>query len=311
METIPNNTMWSDFTRRITGAYGTAGGPWLTRFPELLAEAARRWELTIEPPYQLSYNYVTPARRRDGTRVVLKLGPPNIELTTEIAALRHYNGNGAVRLLDADAEAGFLLLEQITPGTPLIEIKDDETATGIAIEVIRRIQQPPLPPGHPFPSITRWTDGLKKLRERFDGGTGPLPAPMVEEAEQLFDELVASMASPVLIHGDLHHLNILSDRQGNWVAIDPKGLAGEPAYEVGAWMRNPLDILEWPDLERTMARRIDQFAAGLNLDRARVAGWSFAQAILSAWWSVEEGNQHDWEYAVACAAAIKKASHNK
>ena len=91
----------------------------------------------------------------DGTEVVLKLGVPNPELTTEIAALRLYDGYGAARLLDADVEAGFLLLERLRPGTPLVEVADDAQATAIAAGVMRKLWRP-VPPEHPFPDVRRW-----------------------------------------------------------------------------------------------------------------------------------------------------------
>ena len=84
------------------------------------------------------------------------------------------------------------------------------------------------------------------------------------------------MSSPVLLHGDLHHDNILSAERAPWLAIDPKGLVGEPAYETGAWLRNSHpELLNSPHPARTLARRIDQLAAELNSERARIHGWAW------------------------------------
>jgi streptomycin 6-kinase len=131
---------------------------------------------------------------------------------------------------------------------------------------------------------------------------------LLEEAEILFAELSISMAEPVLLHGDLHHDNILAAERQPWLAIDPKGLVGEPAYEVGAWLRNPLpQLLHRPQPGRVLARRIDQFVEELGLDRTRVRDWGMAQAVLSVWWSIEDTGQV-WDDALACAellAAIK------
>ena len=111
----------------------------------------------------------------------------------------------------------------------------------------------------------------------------------IEEAETLFAELSASMAAPVLLHGDLHHDNILAAQRHPWLAIDPKGLIGEQAYETGALLRNPLQqLLQVPQPSRILSRRIDQLAEELALDRMRIRGWGLAQAVLSAWWSVED-----------------------
>ena len=112
------------------------------------------------------------------------------------------------------------------------------------------------------------------------------------------------MAEPVLLHGDLYHWNVLAAERQPWLALDPKSLVGEAAYEVGAWLRNPLPgLLDRPDPGRLLARRVDQFTEELRFDRQRVIGWGVAQAILSAWWSIED-HRHGWEEAVAVAELL-------
>jgi len=166
----------------------------------------------------------------------------------------------------------------------------------------------PVPPNHPFPTVNDWGRGFARLRQHYEGGSGPFPTRLLEEAEALFAELSASMAESVLLHGDLHHDNILAAQRQPWLAIDPKGLVGEPAYETGALLRNPLpELLKAPQPGRILARRVDQLSEELGLDRERVRGWGLAQAVLSAWWSVEDTDQIG-EGALTCAellAAIK------
>jgi streptomycin 6-kinase len=112
------------------------------------------------------------------------------------------------------------------------------------------------------------------------------------------------MDKPKLLHGDLHHWNILSAKRAPWLAIDPKGVIGELAYETGAWIRNPFpELLKWPNPGKTLSRRMDQFAMELALDRERILGWSFYQAVLAAWWSYEDGDQ-DWENWLAVAELL-------
>ena len=299
-------TVPSAFARTIRELHGETGDEWLRRLPDLLADCALRWSLTILPPFEpLTYNYVAPAIREDSAEVVLKVGVPNSELLTEIEALRRFDGQGIVQLLDADPELGILLLERLKPGAPLSKLTDDEQATSIAVQVMRQLWRP-APPEHPFPTVAKWAAGLERLRRRFGGGTGPLPGEWVETAENLFGELIGSMAEPVLLHGDLHHENILSAERQPWLALDPKGVVGEPAYEVGALLRNPIPgLLAQPHPERTLARRVDQLAEELGLERARLVGWGLAQAVLSAWWNVED-HGHGWEWGIACAEVLAR-----
>ena len=162
----------------------------------------------------------------------------------------------------------------------------------------------PLPSDHSFKAVTDWAAGLGRLRARYDGGTGPLPADRVALAESLFADLFSSAAPAVLLHGDLHHENILAGRHAPWLAIDPQGVAGEPAYEVGALLRNPTpEVARWPDLARIRRRRVDQLAEILGFDRPARRGYGVAQAVLSACWNLEDHEQLD-RSALACADAL-------
>ena len=289
------------FSKTIIEIHQDAGLRWLQELPSLIKRCEERWLLRVDAPFAaLSYNYVAPAWRADGTPVVLKLGVPNPELSSEIEALRLYDGVGSVQLLDADAQQGMLLLERLLPGTMLTDLTDDEQATSIAADVMRQLWRP-VPANHAFPTIAKWSAGLYRLRQQFGGGTGPLPADLVEMAETFFEQLICSMEEPVLLHGDLHHFNILSAQRQAWLAIDPKGLIGEPAYDIGAFLRNPYpQLLQIERADRLLARRVDQFAEELGLDHTRILAWGISQAVLSACWSVED-HGHGWEYSIACA----------
>lgn len=295
------------FVQTVQSTWGEPGRQWLDALPALLEDCARRWSLTLSPPFpNLTFHYVAPIVAADGTEIVLKAGVPNQDLHYEAAALRFYDGQGSVRLLNADPEAGILLLERLRPGQALTTLADeahDDEATTIAASVMQALWRP-APLVHDFPTIADWGQGFARMRARFDGGSGPLPAALVTEAESLFADLLASSAAPVLLHGDLHHDNILSAERQPWLAIDPKGVVGEPAYEVGALLRNL-----WPDRHthtnpgRLLMRRTRRLAEELAIDLERVRGWAFAQAVLSAWWTVED-NGDDWASTIAVAELL-------
>ena len=293
------------FVRTVTDVYGDDGRRWLEHLPTVLAECERRWSLTLDPPFALSYNYVAPATRADGTKVVLKAGFPGSELRSEIDALRLFDGRGSAALLESDDELGAMVLERLQPGATLDTVTDDVVATAAAAQVMRELWRPP-PTQHAFPTVADWGRGFERLRRQF--GDAPLFSPrLVDEAEELFASLAATSAAPVLLHGDLHHGNILSAQRRPWLAIDPKGLVGEPAYEAGALLRNPRPaLLSESQPGAILARRIDQLSDELGFDRARVRGWAIAQAVLSAWWSYEDHGR-GWEFAITCAELLAQA----
>jgi streptomycin 6-kinase len=281
-----------EFAKRISAVYGRDGEGWLETLPSLLNETSQKWSLTLHRPFDnMAYHYVAPATSMDGREVVLKVGVPNKELLNEINALRSYNGTGAVNLLEADPELGTMLLERLVPGNAVIHLRDDEQATRVAIEVMAELHKAEAA-SPDFPTVGDWAEGFKRLRNNFDGGPGPFPSHLVELAEGIWQDLQPGMDAPLLLHGDLHHWNILSATREPWLAIDPQGVIGERAYEAGAWIRNPFpDILKWSNPKTMIARRIDQFALELGLDRSRIHGWGIYQAVLAGWWSYEEGNR--------------------
>ncbi len=293
-----------ELQRRALDLHGDAGANWLRDLPRLVARYAERWSLTLGPPFaDVGYSYVAPGTREDGEPIALKIGFPNLELTTEIAALRIFDGRGAIRLIESDDESGALLLERPEPGASLITVADGDQATPIAAAVMRKLWRP-VPDDHPFPAVADWQADLGDLRTRFDGGTGPIPARLVEQAERLSTDLLASATRMVLLHGDLHHGNILSAQREPWLAIDPKGVVGDPSYEVGPLLINPFERpSEVPDLDRILARRIAVLSEALGFDRERLRAWGLARAVVSAWWSIEDHGS-GWESAIAYAEAL-------
>jgi streptomycin 6-kinase len=278
------------FGEFIVDVFEEAGSDWLERLPLLVAEFGERWSFTAEAPFPgLSYNYVAPVKTAAGQEPVLKLGVPRDERKREVEALGLYGGRGSVRLLRAAPEEGAMLLERLRPGRMLSAVaeEDDEAATVIAADLMKRLWRP-LPEAHSFPTIADWGKGLERMREMFEGGVGPLPKRLVEEAEAHYRDLLASMGERVLLHGDFHHWNVMTAERESWLAIDPKGLAGERAYEVGPLLYNPAGLLKWANPAKLMARRIDVLAERLAIDRARIIGWGIYQCVLSAWWSIED-----------------------
>jgi streptomycin 6-kinase len=156
---------------------------------------------------------------------------------------------------------------------------------------MRRLWRTP-PAEHPFPTLPVWFSTFRKLRNKFDGGSLPFPTGLVERAEQTFAALSASSGRSVLLHGDLHHANILFSSRSGWMAIDPKGIVGDPGYEVGSFMLNRLPV-EASDsaLTEILARRLSIFSDELHIGRERLAGWAFCHAVLSALWDFEESTE--------------------
>ncbi len=174
-----------NFVDVILAYYGSAGRQWLDALPAQLATYAERWNLTLSAPFEnLSYNYVAPVQRADGTPAVLKVGFPNDELRTEIAAIQHFDGQGMARLLEADSENCAMLLEHVMPGETLWDA-DEEFATFQLLEVMPKLWKP-YHGVYPFKTVAEWGLGFARMRERYNGQTGPIEATLFEKAEARF-----------------------------------------------------------------------------------------------------------------------------
>jgi streptomycin 6-kinase len=177
----------------------------------------------------------------------------------------------------------------------------DEEATEIIASVVRRMAHPRGLSG--AATVEAWVEGFQRYLGSRDRS---VPVPLVERGQQAYLALCGSQRETRLLHGDLQHSNVLLSSDRGWVAIDPKGVVGEVEYEVGASLRNPV---ERPDLFATVTaveRRIEIFVARLNIDAERALRWAFAQAVLSALWSIEDGATVDaTNPALSLARAIE------
>jgi streptomycin 6-kinase len=241
-------------------------------------ERAERWSLSLDgPAYDGGYaSLVAPVRTAGGEPAVLKLQFPHRECVHEAAALRHWDGRGAVRLLDHDPDRDALLVERCEPGTPLDTLELD-SALDAAVEILERL----LVPAHDLVFDTLadeargWTVELRQAWERHGR---PVEPELLERICAMALELAASQqGEPVLLHQDLHAGNILRAKREPWLVIDPKPLLGERAFAVVALVRGD----EFGLSEQLVRHRLDRLSADLSLDRARVRDWTAVQTF--AW----------------------------
>ncbi len=248
--------------------------------PLKINDLASQWHLSdLKPVKNLSYNYVLSGFQRENP-IILKLSLDTKGLSIEDAALKALKGHGVVDVIDqAD---GALLIERAIPGHSLKEFFPNREAEAIAIasEMIKKLHSVPRINQKGFPTINDWLAALDKPCEQLGQN--------LIKARTLRDELLNTTDAPILLHGDLHHDNILA-HDNNWKVIDPKGVIGELSYEVGCFIRNPLDDLpSHPDSLNIITNRINTFSKNLNLDPDRIAKWCFVQTVLATVWALED-----------------------
>jgi streptomycin 6-kinase len=265
-----------------------------------LARQAARWGVVLSNEIIETRSGVLAFGTRQDCPVVLKVPRNGTDEAMAASALQHFGSQAAVRLIER-ADNGAMLLERAVPGTHLTELVlegSDERATAILSDLMAAIHKAPPPSG--FPSVEDWGEGFHRYAA---SGDRTLATSMVLRAQELFGSLCRSQGPRCLLHGDLHHDNVVWDTRRDWLVIDPKGVVGEPAYEIGAALRNPTDEPHWFADRTIVEKRVAIFARRLNLDSQRLVAWAYAQAVLSAIWSVEDGE--DPEKGLATAAALK------
>lgn len=298
--------------RNVRTTYGDAGALWLSVLPSLIEKYLKLWSLRIVSEFEeQSFNYVVKVQSlEEGTLCILKAGPHLKGRLRESVMLKAYASASKVdlekpaksheelpivRLLRFAEEDGVLLLSAIEPGltleSQLLEGSiSEEVSTYKAALLMKKLFRSSGLRAHQekITPIQIWGLGYEKfLRENCRGTS--FSRPFVEKADEVFKYLHRTSREQMLLHGDLHHGNILIDGHENFLLIDPKGVSGDPGFEVGAFLRNPLLFLgKQPDLDDCLLQRITVFAKVLEIDKQRVWGWAFSQAVLAAIWTVED-----------------------
>jgi streptomycin 6-kinase len=215
---------------------------------------------------------------------VLKISFPEPESEHEAEALARWNGAGAVHLLARDDEWRALLAERCVPGTRLWEV-DEPEANEIAADVLSQLWQ--VPPDGPFRSLAeeaeRWAADLSAT---WDAAGRPFERSLLDVAVEFLRSAQPTPEDAVLLHQDLHGGNILSSERG-WLAIDPKPLVGERAFDVASLLRDRRDELAGdPDAAARIRRRLDLFSDRFGIDRGHMRGWGIAHVLA---WGFEGG----------------------
>jgi streptomycin 6-kinase len=225
--------------------------------------------------------------RRGEVSLVLKLLPRGSDEWRSGEVLAHWDGRGAVRLIER--APGAVLIERAVPGddlTPLVEAGRDDEATAILCEVMAQLNRP-APADAGFRTIVDWGRGF--ARNRPAALALGMDGDLIDQADALFHDLCATQADPIVLHGDLQHFNVVADAQRGWLAIDPKGILGEAAYETGAMLRNPMTHPAFCADPAIIERRARIICARLGHPYERIIGWCFSQWVLSDLWAIEDG----------------------
>ncbi|MGC4946483.1 aminoglycoside phosphotransferase family protein [Streptomyces sp. DT224] len=280
-----------EFARTTIAREGAAAAKWVAELPLLVSDLADTWGCTPDGRVMHGGVGVIVPVRRDGTPpAVLKVSFPHPGNDHEPDAFVAWGGRGAVALYERDDARYAMLLERASPVT-LAEAVDGDEVVAVAARLGRQLAVP-APEGLPRLSdrAGEWEDGLREDAAEL---THALPRPVLEAALATVREL-GRQQPDTLVHGDLHGRNILRAEREPWLAVDPKGYAGDPAYDVGALMKSRAYALAAAgpgarDLGRAVHRIVDVYADAAGLERERVRRWAQLHAVQAAFWARRHG----------------------
>lgn len=281
--------------RALGEIYGdAAAADWLDALPALTEQALTAGDgLTVErvaAPGGRS-SLVVLVRRADGTPAALKVAPSVAGPGLERAALEHWNGWGAVKPLDApelDA-SGALLLERLHHEVSLRSLPEAKALLEAA-GTLRRLWVEP-PAGHAFESVAGRTDrqsaGMRAAAE-----ADPELAPLVDAALAARAELVEGSPELLLLHGNFRQSKVLSGERAPWLTVGPEPLVGERAYDLARLVRDRVeDLIASPGGPVTARRRVKRLAESLEVEQARLHGWTLFRAVESGTRALAEGRR--------------------
>lgn len=282
-----------DFSKdEIAAIMQRFGAGFVEKVRDDLITCAGRWSLSsfqLIPSF--SANLVLTCVSEDYGHAVLKIGSPaHHVLATEYHALREYGGSRFCRVFDADLNRGVMLEQRVQPGTPLRDEPSLDRRVEVFCSLYEGLHKVPAQVGL-YPTYTGWVTGVAdrlKGRREFE----ELYVHM-EKAKEIHLSVAAIYTEQKLLHGDFHHDNILLGQDGNYVIIDPKGVIGDPIFDVPRFIVNEFEDEITSDLQRKIGTVLHQLESRLNIPSDILAKCLYVEMTMGACWCAEDGASGD------------------
>jgi streptomycin 6-kinase len=270
------------FANGVIAERGDAGKEWLNELPNKIQEYCRRWRLTVEgEPWHGYIGLVLPVRKGEQS-CVLKLTWVDDETRHEALALELWNGNGAVKLLDAEPTEGALLLERLDPARSLADMPIDDAAK-ISAELLKRLT---IPAPSDLPHIKDHAQRqCADLSNDWETLGRPFPAHFIDIVKDAAQQ-VATTAENFLVNQDLHYENVLAGKREPWLVIDPKIISGDPEFAVAPLLWNRFD--KNTSLNE-LSHRFDMIVQVAELNDHRTRCWSLLRLVDYWLWALYTG----------------------
>jgi len=273
---------WFEMLKKhVVGAWGEEGEQWLVELPNIVDQLTKKWNLkNIKPIEFPSYNYIAFCDQAPNNPVVLKISCDEKLIADEYKTHFYFNGHGAIRVFDYDDQLHAVLLERAVPGDVLRDLNRNE-AIGIYADIVKKLQSCEQNNIESYRHANDWLNTIDRIKDERLTQYIPL-------AKKLISNLNNSPQPQKICHADLHLENIILHGD-KYLAIDPKGVIGELAFEVSAFdLLTKNEIEDNIDLGSVIQRRIKQLSESLSCDYKRLLAWFYLRSLISAQWYIED-----------------------
>ena len=277
---------------KIINIHGIKGKQWIEKFPSILAGCIKKWNLAnVSAHTNLSFNVISFAFSPEYGEVVLKLGVPAPGMVAEAKALKFFGSNVSCKCYDYDTGAGAFLLERIIPGNDLTSVGDFRERINIVSALINETAIS-AEEGAGLPYYSRWiSQAFKKARDENHSNSKLIG--MIDKAEGISVRTEKLNLPLYVLHGDLHHTNILFDGSGKWKVIDAQGVIGIRALSPAVFLENQIRMTERGKRFALLEEMLSMFSQSLREPVELITACLFIDSVLSICWDIEDGASFD------------------
>ena len=262
----------------------------ITPGPGILKRCCEKWDLTLGAPTdEIKGNYIAYAETVGGQEVVLKVGVPHADFSTEMEALAIYEGRGINRLIESDKQLNAMVLERLRPGRMLDSLRNRNERSEIAALILRDLHRTPPPSAHSLPHFMDWIqDAFEDARNCQDRGRSGVYLEQMPLVQSMMERLMEPSEPQILLHGDLHHWNILQDDRRGWMAIDPKGVIGASCLDAGRFIGNATGFgSSTVEKRKIVLDAVKVFSKVLGETEERIFAGAFCDRVMGCSWGLK------------------------
>ena len=270
----------NELKKNIISMYNDEGKEWLDALPEITRKIAKDHNLSsLTSVNNMTFNYVA-SGYQNHKPIIFKIGMNSKALTKEASCLKAFSKHAVAEVIAHDDN--MIIMQRAVPGSTLKDHfpDNDIDATKLLCRSIKELHKASIPESHNFYHLSEL---FKALDQKLD-----IPDKILAKAKHLKDKLLSTTTKEVLLHGDLHHDNILKNGD-QWLVIDPKGFMGDSAFEPAAYLCNPIpELLHKDNAKQIVSARIKLCAEKLEIPEQRIKDWLYVKSVLCWAWSLED-----------------------